>query len=43
MIRPEDVDLTSGKRQIDEEEERYLAEQAALGPRTRWQKIWDAL
>ncbi|KAG8803300.1 hypothetical protein FRC17_006208 [Serendipita sp. 399] len=38
-----EMDLISGKKQIDDEEERYLAEQAALGPRTRWQKLWDAL
>ncbi|KIM29116.1 hypothetical protein M408DRAFT_128424 [Serendipita vermifera MAFF 305830] len=37
------VDLISGKREIDEEEERFLAKQAARGPRTRWQKIWDSL
>ncbi|KAG9057794.1 hypothetical protein FS842_003869 [Serendipita sp. 407] len=38
-----EVDLISGKKQIDDEEERYLAEQEARGPRTRWQKLWDAL
>ncbi|KAG8933953.1 hypothetical protein FRC02_010888 [Tulasnella sp. 418] len=43
VIPLEDVDLISGKKAIDDEEERYLAEQAAKGPRTRWQRIWDAL
>ena len=43
MIPLEQVDLISGKREIDEEEERFLAEQAKLGPRTRWQQIWDSL
>jgi amino acid transporter len=37
------VDLISGKREIDEEEEQFLLEQAKLGPRTRWQRIWDSL
>jgi amino acid transporter len=37
------VDLISGKREIDEEEEQFLAEQAKLGPRTRLQRIWDSL
>lgn len=43
VIPPAEVDLVSGKRQIDEEEERYLAKQEAKGPRTTWQKIWDSL
>ena len=38
-----EMDLVSGKREIDEEEERFLEKQAAAGPRTRWQKIWDGL
>jgi yeast amino acid transporter len=37
------VDLLSGKREIDLEEERFLEKQAAMGPRTRRQKIWDSL
>jgi amino acid transporter len=37
------MDLFSGKREIDEEEERFLLEKKALGPRTRLQKIWDSL
>ncbi|EAU88582.2 dicarboxylic amino acid permease [Coprinopsis cinerea okayama7 len=43
VVRPADIDLVTGLRAIDEEEQRYLAEQAAKGPRTRWQRIWDAL
>ena len=43
LIPPEKVDLITGKREIDEEEERFNAEQAAKGPRTRWQRIWDNL
>ncbi|KAL5635997.1 hypothetical protein ACGC1H_004716 [Rhizoctonia solani] len=43
VIPPHEVDLVTGKREIDEEEEQYLAQQAALGPRTWKQKIWDAL
>ncbi|KEP53314.1 dicarboxylic amino acid permease [Rhizoctonia solani 123E] len=43
VIPPHEVDLITGKREIDEEEEQYLAQQAALGPRTWKQKIWDAL
>ncbi|KAG8899377.1 hypothetical protein FRB99_006759 [Tulasnella sp. 403] len=43
VIPPARVDLFSGKRQIDEEEERYLQEQAERGPKTRWQRIWDSL
>lgn len=39
----ETMDLISGKREIDLEEEQYLEQQKLLGPRTRWQKIWDSL
>ncbi|CAG7845895.1 Uncharacterized amino-acid permease C777.04 [Serendipita indica DSM 11827] len=38
-----EMDLISGKREIDEQEQRWLEAQALLGPRTRWQKIWDSL
>ncbi|KAF8522315.1 putative DIP5-glutamate and aspartate permease [Hysterangium stoloniferum] len=38
-----EIDLFSGKREIDLEEERYLAEQALKGPPTGWKKLWDAL
>ena len=37
------VDLVTGKREIDEEEARFIAEQELKGPRTRRQKLWDAL
>jgi amino acid transporter len=43
LLRPDQVDLVSGLRAIDEEEKKYLAEEAAKGPRTRLQKIWDGL
>ncbi|PFH54397.1 hypothetical protein AMATHDRAFT_53372 [Amanita thiersii Skay4041] len=42
-IASKDVDLVSGLRSIDEEEERYLAEEKAKGPRAKWQKVVDAL
>ena len=37
------VDLVSGKREIDEEEEQYLAEQKQKGPKGRWRRVWDAV
>lgn len=43
VIHPGKVDLFSGKKEIDDEEERFLADQALRGPRTRWQRIWDGL
>jgi yeast amino acid transporter len=43
MIPAHEVDLVTGVRQIDEEEERYLAEEAAKGPRSTLQKLWDGL
>ncbi|KAG8910646.1 hypothetical protein FRC01_006211 [Tulasnella sp. 417] len=43
VIPPAEVDLVSGKQQIDEEEGLYLAHQHGRGPRTSWQKIWDSL
>ncbi|CAE7096409.1 unnamed protein product [Rhizoctonia solani] len=43
VIPPHEVDLITGKREIDEEEEQYLAQQATLGPRTWKQRFWDAL
>ncbi|TFK76493.1 dicarbixylic amino acid permease [Pluteus cervinus] len=42
-LKPEDIDLITGLRAIDEEEEKYLAEEAARGPRTRLQRLWDSL
>ena len=43
QLKPTEVDLVTGLRRIDEEEKKFLAEEAAKGPRTRWQKIWDSL
>ena len=43
VIPIERVDLVTGKREIDEEEERFNKEQEMLGPRTKWQRIWDSL
>lgn len=43
VIPPESVDLITGKREIDEEEDRYVAEQELKGPLTRGQKFWNAL
>jgi amino acid transporter len=43
VIPSEKVDLLSGKREIDEEEERFLENEAKKGPRTWRQKLWDSL
>lgn len=43
LIPSEDVDLVTGKQQIDEEEEKFIAGQEALGPRSTFQKFWDSL
>ncbi|KAI0361984.1 dicarbixylic amino acid permease [Trametes cingulata] len=43
LIPSDKVDLITGKREIDEEEERFNQAQEARGPRTRWQKIWEDL
>ena len=43
QLKATEVDLVTGLRRIDEEEKLFLAEEAAKGPRTRWQKIWDSL
>ncbi|KAL0946952.1 hypothetical protein HGRIS_013110 [Hohenbuehelia grisea] len=37
------VDLVTGLREIDEEEERYLRDEAAKGPKTGLKKLWDSL
>jgi amino acid transporter len=37
------MDLISGKEEIDEEEERYLAAQRLRGPEPKWRKIWNSL
>ncbi|TFK42627.1 dicarbixylic amino acid permease [Crucibulum laeve] len=43
VIPSEEVDLVTGLRAIDEEEERYLADEAAKGPQSRLKKLWNAL
>ncbi|EIM89892.1 dicarbixylic amino acid permease [Stereum hirsutum FP-91666 SS1] len=43
LIKPEDVDLVTGKREIDEEEKAFNLAQESRGPRTIWQKLWDSL
>ncbi|THG95064.1 hypothetical protein EW026_g6520 [Hermanssonia centrifuga] len=43
VIPVERVDLITGKREIDEEEERFNHEEAMKGPRTKWEKVWDSL
>ena len=43
LIPLDKVDLISGKREIDEEENKFLAEQEMLGPQSRWRKIFDSL
>ena len=43
VIPPEQVDLVTGLRDIDEEEQRFLAEQEAKGPRSFWKRLWDDL
>ncbi|KAH7926886.1 dicarboxylic amino acid permease [Leucogyrophana mollusca] len=37
------ADLVTGKKEIDEEEEQFIAQEMLRGPRTRLQRIWDAL
>jgi amino acid transporter len=43
VISAEKVDLVTGLRAIDEEEERYLADEAAKGPQSKLAKCWDSL
>ena len=43
LIPSDQVDLITGKREIDEEEERFNHEEELKGPRTRLQKLWDSL
>ena len=43
VIPPAAVDLFSGKREIDEEEERFIEEEKARGERSRWQRFFDEL
>jgi amino acid transporter len=43
VIRPEDADLVTGVREIDEEERMYNEKEAAKGPQNWKQKLWDSL
>lgn len=43
QIAAEKVDLITGKKEIDDEEEQFNHLQGLKGSRTRWQKLWDAL
>ncbi|CAA7271742.1 unnamed protein product [Cyclocybe aegerita] len=43
VIPYEEVDLVTGLREIDEEEAKYLADEAAKGPRSRLKRLWDSL
>ncbi|KAF8894571.1 dicarbixylic amino acid permease [Infundibulicybe gibba] len=43
VIPPKHVDLVTGLRAIDEEEERFIAEQEAKGPQSGFKKFWDSL
>lgn len=43
LIPSNKVDLVSGMRAIDEEEEKFLAEQTAKGPQSKWRNLWDSL
>ncbi|VDC06581.1 unnamed protein product [Peniophora sp. CBMAI 1063] len=41
VIPSEQVDLITGLRDIDEEEQRFIQEQEAKGPRSFWKRLWD--
>jgi len=43
LIPTHEVDLITGKREIDEEEEQFIAEEEAKGPRNFLQRMWDSL
>ncbi|KAG5654516.1 hypothetical protein H0H81_001157 [Sphagnurus paluster] len=43
IISPREVDLVTGLREIDEEEEKFVKAQEALGPQSTMKKIWDSL
>lgn len=43
QLAPKNVDLVSGLRAIDEEEKKYLAEEAMKGPQSRLGELWDSL
>ncbi|KAH7883097.1 dicarboxylic amino acid permease [Phlebopus sp. FC_14] len=38
-----EADLVTGKQEIDDEEEEFLAREKLRGPRSRLQRIWEAL
>ena len=37
------MDLLSGKEEIDQEEEMFVAAQRLRGPQPKWRKIWDSI
>ncbi|KAK7693614.1 hypothetical protein QCA50_003183 [Cerrena zonata] len=43
LIPSDRVDLITGLREIDEEEERFNKAEELKGPRTKWQKFFDSL
>jgi len=43
LIPAHEVDLITGKREIDEEEEQFIAEEEEKGPRNFLQRMWDNL
>jgi len=43
VILPQRVDLVTGLRAIEEEERKYLADEAAKGPQSKLRKLWDSL
>jgi amino acid transporter len=43
VIPADKVDLITGLRAIDEEEKRYLADEATKGPQSKLRKFWDSL
>ncbi|KAF5381028.1 hypothetical protein D9615_003914 [Tricholomella constricta] len=43
LIPSKEVDLVTGLREINEEENKYLEDQAALGPRSTLKRMWDSL
>jgi amino acid permease len=38
-----EMDLVTGKEEIDEEEREFLSDKQSRGPPSRWKQIWDAL
>jgi yeast amino acid transporter len=43
VIPLNEVDLVTGLREIDEEEEKFLAEKAVQGPQSMWRNLWDSM